>query len=571
MEKMTIWRTSSPARRRSFAILFGGVLLAMAVVVLGRAAVPSEAEGGTLARGASANLLAAVAIAGEERAEEVGSSWPGELVSLTSVPVQPPREGMIASWSVHVGERVAMGQVIGMLSAAPAMPDALAMLAEEEKMAAMARVDAEAKRAYASERLPQLIALRESVEQSLAASEEIIGSGGASTSSFSMIEAKRAAIRAMLRGAMAKTYPIMSGQSVLPSQWTAITLRDGIGAQDSRQRDHFQMVMSTVLSDLDTPDSVPVTSGLKYFDLAIALADSSLPDGNGLTEKEITMLKDMLHKDQEAFIMAIDSLRAAELMAVDTQKMAFEQLKMIENDIAMLKQDLTMAEGDRAAKDASLLAVKHAVVGTAAIRAPERGIVSAIMKKTGEYVMPGTPVAVVTDGADSERIVRFRIPANAAKPSVGEMLSVVRTGFPDAPRSARLIGVGSALDEGGAIMADAVLLDASDWPVGAAVRVLAPSGNTPVTVKLSSLWWDASGNPNIWAVSLGGRIYAKSLTLGRTLGESVEVLAGLSRGDRYIEDATPEIVEDMLIDDIGATKRGAGDSSSDAAMRAMGM
>lgn len=571
MEKMTIWRTSSPARRRSLAILFGGVLLAMAILVLGRAAVPRETEGGTLARTVSTNLLAAVAIAGEERAEEIGSSWPGELVSLASVPVQPPREGMIASWSVHVGERVRAGQVLGTLSAPPAMPDALAMVADEEKMAAMARVNTEAKRAYARERLSQLAALRENAEQTLLASEGIIGGRDAGVSPLPMIAAREATVRAMLRGTLAKTYPIMSGQSALPSRWSEITLKDAIGAQDSRLRDKFQIVVSAALADLDVPGRVPATSGLAYFDLAIKLADSSLPDGSMLTEAENTMLKNVLHEDQEAFLMAIDTLREAELMAVDTQRMAFEQLKMIENDIAMLTQDVAMAEGDLTAKEASLRAVTGAVAGGRAIVAPGSGTVSAIMKKTGEYVMPGTPVAIVTGSSDKSLLVRFRVPANADKPAVGDVLSVVRTGFPDAPRKATLLGIGNALDDGGAIMADAVLPDVSDWPVGAAVRVLVPSGNTPVTVKLTSLWWDASGNPNIWAVSLGGRIYARSVTLGRTLGESVEVLTGLARGDRYIEAPTPEIVEDMLIDDIGATKRGTGGASSDAAMRAMGM
>ena len=186
--------------------------------------------------------------------------------------------------------------------------------------------------------------------------------------------------------------------------------------------------------------------------------------------------------------------------------------------------------------------------------------------------MPGTPVATVTGGTGNDLIVRLRIPVNATKPTVGEMLSVVRTGFPNAPHMAKLIGVGSALDEGGAIMADAILTDASDWPVGAAVRVLAPSESNALTVKLSSLWFDSRGNSNVWAISTAGRVYAKKVTLGRTVGESVEIIDGIMRGDQYIEKPVPGISEDMLIDDIGSTqKKDTNGSSYEAAMRAMGM
>lgn len=502
---------------------------------------------------------------------ETGNSWPGELVSLGNVPVQPSREGMIAEWRVHVGERVLAGQVLGTLSAPPQMPDTLAMLADEEKMATMARVNAEAKRAYAAERLPQLEALRANIERSLASSQDILSGNKDAASALSMIEAKKATIRAILRGSLVRTYPIMSGQSVLPSRWGAITLKAEIGAQDSRLRDKFQQVISAALAGINDTDNIPTVSGLAYFDLAIRLADASLPDGNMLTDTELAMLKETLHEDQETFIMAIDKLRETELMAVDTQKMAFEQLKMIDNDIAMLKQDLTMAEGDVTAKEASARTVKNAVSGGAAIVAPKSGTVSVIMKKTGEYVMPGTPVAIVTGGNGNDLIVRFRVPVNVQKPTVGEMLAVVRTGFPDAPRMATLIGVGSALDEGGAIMADAALSNASDWTVGAAVRVLAPSKNDAITIKLSSLWWDAEGQPNVWAVSDAGRVYAKKIVQGKTIGELVEVTDGLLRGERYVEKPIPTISEDMLVDDISSSqKNGAGGSSYEEAMRAMG-
>ncbi|OGZ06763.1 MAG: hypothetical protein A3C93_02445 [Candidatus Lloydbacteria bacterium RIFCSPHIGHO2_02_FULL_54_17] len=482
----------------------------------------------------------------------VGSSWPGELVSLRSIPVQPSREGTIVSWNVHIGQRVVAEEVLGTLSRPPSMPDTVAMLAEEEKMASMARANVVAKRVYTTERIAQLEAQRANIERSLSASQKILGTDGSGGATFSMIEAKKATIRAMLRGSLAKTYMMLSGQGTLPARWTAVALKDAIGEQNSRLRDQYPTVLFAVLTDLDTPDRLPLTSGLAYFDLVIKLVDASIPDGAMLTDAGLTDLKTMLHEDQEAFLMAADGLRETELMAVDTEKMSFEQLRMIDSDIAMLKQNLAMAEGDVVAKEASYRTVEGAIGGGSAIVAPQGGIVSSILKKPGEFVEPGMPVAIVTGAGKNGLIVRMRIPGNVRVPEIGSPLSVVRTGFPQDAREAKLIGVGNALDETGSVVADALLLESTDWPIGASLRVIASSENDTLFAPLSAVWWNAKGEPNVWAISEAGRVYVQALTLGRTVGADIEVYSGLLPGDRYIVKPSQGIVEDMLLDDLNA-------------------
>ena len=54
----------------------------------------------------------------------------------------------------------------------------------------------------------------------------------------------------------------------------------------------------------------------------------------------------------------------------------------------------------------------------------------------------------------------------------------------------------------------------------------------------------------VWAVSEADRIYAKEITIGRTLGSSIEVYEGLKKGDRYIANPTSDIKENMFIDAI---------------------
>lgn len=540
-------------------ILFGS-LFGVIVVVIGITVASASPKVSTESTSNAAASISDVeiAIAGATSSVDtsgVENSWPGELISLGSIPVQPAREGTIASWNVHVGQRVAAGEVLGTLSVPSAMPDTVAMLADEQKMVSMARVSAEAKRVYTKGRILQLEELRANAERSQSASQILLGgsipivqtTGGAN---ISMIEAKKQTLRAMLRGTLATTYPMLSGNGTLPARWTAVALKDPIGAQNVSLRDGFPSILFAAITDIDTLDKLPIASGLAYFDLTIKLADASIPNGSTLTEAGLLELKAMLHKDQELFIMAVDKLRETQLMAVDTEKMSYEQVRMIDNDIAVLRQDLAMSEGDLASKEAAYLTVRNGVLGNSSIVATKSGTVSSIMKKIGEFVGPGMPVAVVTSEKNNEYIVRFRIPSNVRKPEIGQELHVTRPGFSDAMQRAKMVGIGNSLDETGSIMADALLLDSVDWPVGISLRVLPLSESITLEIPFSSVWWDAKNTPNIWRVSSAGRIYASQVSLGRTLGEKVEIYSGLHVGDKYIVKPTSDIVEDMLVADI---------------------
>lgn len=494
-----------------------------------------------------------LAVAGATSSADIsptGNSWPGELVSLGSVPIQPAREGTISSWNVHVGQKVYAGETLGTLSQPPAMPDTVAMVAEKAGDAAMSRANVEAKRTYVTLRIKGLIALRENTEQSLTSSQALLGGSASSDSSLTMIAAKKEVIRSILRTTLAKTYPILSGSITPPIKWSSINLISPIGQQNSRLRDQFPSVYFAAKSDIEMVGKSPIESGLAYYDLAIKLADASIPDDTTLTDAALSELKTMLHEDQQDFIMAVDEEKKTELMAVDTKKESFEQLREIDNEIAMLTQELAMAEGDVSAKETSYRTVRNGVQGNLAITSPKSGTVSSIMKKVGEFVGPGMPVAVVTGDKENEYIVRFRIPSNIRRPEIGQEFHVTRSGFPQAMPRAKLIGVGNSLDDTGSVMADALLLDPVDWPVGVSLRVMMIADADTIEVPLSSVWWDAMGDPNIWVVSHAGRVYGKKVTLGRTLGDKVEIYGGLEKGDKYVVKPTPSITEDMLVGDI---------------------
>lgn len=482
------------------------------------------------------------------------NSWPGELVSLGNLPVQPMREGAIAAWYVTIGKKVAAGEILGRLSRPPAMPETVGMLAERAAMTAMARSERAAMRDYASERAAQLEARRATLIAARNDAGKLL-----SANKSSMIAIKKENVRAILRGTLIRAYPMFSGNSTLPPTLQAIILRSAFGVANSRLRDTFPTVFFAALSDLEDIEKVPEESGLAFFALATKLADASIADGTEIMDKELAELQSMLHADERDFIMALDELREAEMRNIETGTMYADELRMIDEELAMLKKDLAAADGAVAAKEAAERMVRASVEDGLAIVAPRAGTVSAITKRPGDYVMPGVPVAVIT-GNGSETIVRMSIPSNVRVPEIGTILLVTRPGFPNDVREARLIGVGAALDGAGARAADAIITNADDWPVGASVRVMPPPASVARTIPISAVVWDADGKPFVWAVSNGDRIFKKSVTLGRTFGPTVELYDGLVIGERYIADPSPETREDMLVYDLVNSGNMAADS-----------
>jgi len=304
---------------------------------------------------------------------------------------------------------------------------------------------------------------------------------------------------------------------------------------------------------------VPEKSGLLYFDTVIKLANSSMT-GETLSETSLESLKQMLIQDQSEFITVLGEIKSMELEGVNIQRESIDTLAEIDAMITELEKELAMSEGDVKAKEIAYASVKDSITSGYSIVAPNSGVVSSIMKKPGEFVGPGMPVATITAKGNDSVLVRMSIPNNIQKPGVGEVLSIIRPGFGTDVQKARLVGIGNSLDDG-SYMADAVFAEATQWPIGASVRVLPTVNSSVITIKYSSIFWKDEGIPTVWQISEVGRIFAKKLTVGRTLGSSIEVYTGLQNGDRYITDPTLDIKEGMSIDDFVKTS----DSNEDGA------
>jgi multidrug efflux pump subunit AcrA (membrane-fusion protein) len=552
------------------------VIVVVSTVVVAGVSVIYLANKGSAVNVANAESVSAVdsnltiAIVGEEESLITGNnmsnnSWPGEIISLSNLQVQPDREGTISGWNVRIGEKVRAGQVIGKLSRPPQMPDAIMALSEKSQMLGEARTSVEALRIYTAKRITQLQQLRTDTENSNKQKIELLKSdtGDNDASTLSLIASKKKLAQVILRGSISNIFPMLYGQGNIPplASIRSLQLRGAFGAIDLGLRNQFSNILFEALSDLRDTNTVPEKSGLLYFNTAIKLVNASVVDGEMLTETDLETLKQMLVKDQSEFIAFLGEIKSMELEKVNVQRESIDKLAEIDSMVSELEKELAMSEGDFQAKEIAYKTINGAISGGYSIVAPNAGIVSSIMKKPGEFVGPGMPVATVTTEGNDSVLVRMRIPNNIQKPMSGELFSIVRPGFGTDVQKVRLVGVGSSLDEG-SYMADAVFTGDTKWPIGSSVRIIVPVDSSSVLIKYSSVFWDENGAPLVWAVSEADRVFSKKITIGRTLGTSVEVYTGLKNGDRYIANPNGEVKEDMLLGDLIKISPSKGDDTS---------
>lgn len=567
-------------KNKKIIIIFLGLSAGAVLTAVLAVGLMQKPKASTMTAGASMAQTSGIEIATVGSSTEaidrsmpaIENSWPGEIISLNNLPVQPGREGTISGWFVRIGQYVAEGQVLGTLSRPPQTPEIVAMLSEKSEDLSRMRATVSAERAFSEKRIAQLKQLRMDTEHLTAHKTDLLtkGTEGHDAPSLSAVAAKKELARSVLRGSIVKTFPMMFTQASIPSlgAFPTVSLKSAIGALNSNLRNTFPEIISKAWSDLGNTNTVPEQSGLLYFERAIKLANASVADGDMLNTKELESLKGVLIADQSMFVAALGAVKDTEIESLHVEKESVDKLAEIDKELAELQKTLAVSEGEITAKESAYGAVAASINGGYSIVAPKSGTVSSIMKKPGDFVSPGMPVATVTGGRN-EQLARMRLPNNIQKPKIGELLSVIRPGFSNNIRKARLVGVGSSLDETGSYMADAIFTEEVDWPAGASVRVLVPASSQGIAIKSTAILFGEGGKPYVWGVTTAGRVFKRSITAGRIMGENTEAYEGLKNGDRYIAAPTADIREDMLVDEVKSETQS--ESSYDKAMRAMGM
>lgn len=522
-----------------------------------------------------------------EQSDQVGSSWPGEIISSGDIEVQPAREGTLVEWKVKIGQKVKQGQVLARLSAPPATPELTQTLAEQAQNLARSRAQAAATASFTQKNIEQLSVLRDALQKNLASTGSTLNGSG-SVEKATALSAARAAleqaqgeVKVKEQNARKIIEQILNRQVLKftntydPQYFRYGSVRRGLGELDSNSRNRYEELVYKLVAELKNSDNLPIETAQIYLQTAIKMINGSIIV-DGFEQADLDGLRDMVNDDQTEFLTVLKEFQEAksEVTAKDAEfkskeveyqtkdtdyklsqlgqeKDYAEKKKEIDQKIAELEKDLELAKAEVKGAEAAYGTIAAALNGGLNISAPRSGVVSTILKKNGDFVTPGTPVASINSGNNKDLIVRFRIPGNLIPPQAGETLTVIRPGFPKDGKQIKLVGIGLSLDGNGSFLADADFIESVDWPVHASVRVLpAASQSQQSLISLSAVWWDDAGKSNVWLVTEEGNIRPQEVKTGRTLGDKIEVVEGLNQGTRVISKATPDLKTGMKLNQI---------------------
>ena len=468
----------------------------------------------------------------------LNNSWPAEVISNEVSQIQPQREGTIIDWRVHIGQLVDQGQILGKISAPPATPELIKMLSEQTESLAMAQAEASITDEYIKREQARLDSLNDSLSNNSSSKNDQVFM--ALEKLRSNVETKKNALRTFIERTLANHTALLTNFS----SWKYVKhgglnrMQFGVASQDV-QNSYEDSLVALTGEMKETGADLPIKDAQDYFYLAVQLADYTKEDPSGF--------KSMASQDQKDFFDMLSDYKMAQAEVSDKET---EYKLMISEQSAMLQKDKAMALSKIKTTGASYDTVYNEINGQKFIISPRSGIVSGIYKKVGELVSPEMAIATISGSNNANLIARIQIPNNIIKPKVGEILTAIRPGFSKDSREVKIIGIGSSLDQNGSYMADAVFTSNIDWPVESSIRVIASQDSSSPIIKYSSIVWSDQGKASVWQVSIGGRIFAKPIKIGRILGTLVEVYDGLKNGDKYITNPSFDIRENMLLEDI---------------------
>lgn len=180
--------------------------------------------------------------------------------------------------------------------------------------------------------------------------------------------------------------------------------------------------------------------------------------------------------------------------------------------------------------------------GYASITSPQDGAVVAVLRKPGDLVVPGVPILLVESGRElvfettvtEKQVVVLR---------VGQLVTVRIDGLAD-PISGRVARVVQSADPVTRTYPVKISLPASAGLLpGMFGRADFPLGNSDTVVIARALLVERAGLQGVFVVDTRNTLRFRWLRLGREWPDKVEVLAGLTPGERVAANVDPLVRE----------------------------
>jgi RND family efflux transporter MFP subunit len=269
-------------------------------------------------------------------------------------------------------------------------------------------------------------------------------------------------------------------------------------------------------------------------------------------------------KGLTAAISASDAARASEKLALATYEryvklkkddsISAQEFDEIEARYGLAKAALGQAE---AMIEAATARIKQAEAGLATARvnrkdavitAPHDGIITGKMIDKGDLAKPGTPLLALEttrgfcvdvvlpetyiDYVQPRQKVSVKVPALKTGPLEGNVCTIV----PSADPRSRSFIVKINLPIDRKVMSG--LFARAEIPMGHSKKLLIPQEAVVTRGQLTGLY----------LIDSESIAHFRLIRLGKTLGDSVEVLSGLKQGDRYVVEPTPKLQDGVKVE-----------------------
>lgn len=249
------------------------------------------------------------------------------------------------------------------------------------------------------------------------------------------------------------------------------------------------------------------------------------------------------------------SAQAAESLAKTTAARWSDLLKT--NSVSQQESDEKAAEWavKRAAVDAARADIARlmAMKSYAMVRAPFTGIVTARNVQIGDLVGPGSvQQTAMFSVADVHRVrIYVSVPqSTSARFADGETATLTVPEYPGRSFTAHVVGNSAAVNGQTGTFQLQLVADNRDGALKAGdyaqVSFVLPEARVATIVPSSALSFGAHGS-QVATVDARGHVHMRSITIGRDLGATVEVTAGLKPGERIVDNPPDSIADGELV------------------------